>query len=215
MISLSKTYEQSIVAGLRARGYVEYPDGAWLTLGVDDINLIVQPRIKITAQNAWFEFGLGIRFGKVEEAFANAMEVASPKTSSTLGCDMAHLLKIPGASGWSYLVSSLDVHAVQGEMLERLDMLAAPELELYSSYAALSSLVHARLSKNRRDPFIFREHHYIPIVLLMNREQELYEKYISEKLAELHKLNASGETSMEVGYRKYVKALEFQLHNSS
>jgi hypothetical protein len=209
MISLSKVYEQSIASGLCARGYAEHSSGAWLKFCVeDDISLIVQPRSNITAREAWFEFGLGIRFEKVEVAFANAMNVACSKASCTLGCDMAHLLKIPGGSGWSYSVGSVDAHTVAIEMFERLDMLATPELNRYCSYAALTSLVHSRLNNNCRDPFIFREHHYIPIILLINQEQELCKKYVSDKFAELHKLGLVAENSMISGYHKYIQALE-------
>lgn len=205
----TNSYRQAIATQLYVLGFKGVADDVWQKTVSDGVSISVQPRFKATSESVWIEFGLGIRFDAVERLYLDMMSDGLPDdgASSTLGCDLRHLVDTSNDSGWTYSPVAAFLHRGIAEMMERLEKIGIPFLLKYSTLNDLRMLVVNRMAHKRQDPFIFREHHYIPIVLLLNKQHDLCLKYIEEKFGELTLRGIPASSPMVCAYMKFAKAL--------
>jgi hypothetical protein len=209
MKSPTDIYQTNLRESFLAAGFQERSSDEWTLIVSEGITLFASPRSKVHMPTLWAEVSLGIRFEIVEEIYSRAMGNDTLQTnnpSCTLGADLAHILVNRQTSGWSYPNTGAGAKLAGEQMGDRLRVVTS-KLRAYASYEELYALVHRRLRGDREDRLGIREHHYIPIVLLMWSEIDLAEQYLSEKLEEI---NRRPPSPFSVAYTEFCQRLRSQ-----
>jgi hypothetical protein len=198
--------ESRLATEMRARGFSPHPVGEslWFRQSGNDTLLWIQPRSRKTPGGYWFEFGIGLRYEKVE-AIVNEALGENDVISGTLGCDLRHLVDGGHFSGWDFSSKSEFLKVGFDRILEILDRVGFPILSRFAKFEALRALIDARVAGTREDPFIVREHHYVPVVYFLDGDYSAAQRYLQAKLEE-QPVNA-GDAPFWISYRKFAAYL--------
>jgi hypothetical protein len=171
----------------------------WCKRVSSDTSWCLTPTLTLRGDFVLLELGLGVRADKVEQLVARCMCLEDVHCSSTVGVNLSRLV---GLTGWQCAVNEVDT--AFAEILRTFDSQGVALLSQYRSFGDFYNLAILRLASIRHDPFLFREHHYIPAILILNGERQRAADYLDLKIEALA-LRASDQ--FLTNYREFAKRL--------
>ena len=153
--------------GLAARGYSQKGADEWCKESCDGFCLYwVQLRTSRTATEDWLELSVGITAPAIDALVSTLMPSLSSQPMGLLGFDLAHLVRGPKESGWSYPKNRIDDVAI-ADLLGFFDASAVPLIERIGSKRGLVEFGLRRARGDLSDPVVCNEPMVVPSILLL------------------------------------------------
>ena len=128
------------------------------------------------------------------------------ESDSTFGCDLAHVVRGPADSGWTFTLG--DIQSDPAETLLRfLQESALPLLDQFRTIDDLYAMIEGRMARRSSDPFVMNEKFVVPVVLLLQRRYDRLSIYVEEQLKSLE---ADSHSSMPLylAYQSFADRLK-------
>lgn len=193
--------------GLTDLGFRRIEDGVWARPINSEVTEIVGPRWRTTDGELWVELGIGVRYDLVQRTLRDLRGLApGTESDSTFGCDLAHIVRGPADSGWTFTLG--DIQSDPAETLLRfLQESALPLLDQFRTIDDLYAMIEGRLARVSSDPFVMNEKFVVPVVLLLQRRYDRLSIYVEEQLKSLE---ADSHSSMPLylAYQSFADRLK-------